>query len=93
VNVEHDPQRRRFFVEVAGGTAELTYAVVDAHTIDLQHTGVPDAAAGQGLGGKLAEAAFDWARAHETRLIASCPFVRKWLERHPERKEQLAPPR
>jgi predicted GNAT family acetyltransferase len=90
MNVEHDPQHHRFFVEVAGGTAELTYAVVDAHTLDLLHTGVPEAAAEQGVGGKLAEAAFDWAHAHDTRLIPSCPFIRKWLERHPERKEQLA---
>jgi uncharacterized protein len=93
MNVEHDPQRHRFFVEVPGGTAELTFEVVDPHTLDLQHTRVPEAAAGQGVGGKLAEAAFEWARAHDTRLIPSCPFVREWLERHPERKDQLAAPR
>jgi predicted GNAT family acetyltransferase len=90
MNIQHDPDHR-FFVEVPGGTAELTYVRVDANTVDLRHTGVPEAAGGQGIAGKLAEAAFDWARAHDTLLIATCPFVRKWLERHPERANQVVP--
>ena len=51
MDVQHNPNRRRFFLEVAGGTAELGYRPIDAHTIELVHTEVPEAAAGQGIGG------------------------------------------
>ena len=60
---------------------------MDGRTVNLVHTEVPEAAAGQGVAGKLAQAAFDWARATGTRLVVSCPYVRRWLERHPEQRD------
>ena len=89
MNVQHDPQGHRFFLEVAGGTAELAYRPVNERTVDLVHTGVPEAAAGQGVAGTLAQAAFDWARSTGTRLVVSCPYVTRWLERHPEQRDLL----
>ena len=32
MDVQHDPTRHRFFLEVAGGTAELSYRPLDART-------------------------------------------------------------
>ena len=60
--------------------------------MDLVHTGVPDAAAGQGIGGKLAKAAFAWARENGVTLVVTCPFVRKWLERHPDERDLVSVP-
>lgn len=91
MDVQHDPNRHRFFLEVTGGTAELSYRPVDEHTLDLVHTEVPDAAAGQGIGGKLANAAFAWARGNGMKLVVTCPFVRKWLERHPDEQDLVSP--
>lgn len=91
MDVQHDPNRQRFFLDVTGGTAELSYRRIDEHTLDLLHTGVPDAAAGQGIGGKLASAAFAWARQSGTKLVVTCPFVRKWLERHPDEQDLVSP--
>ena len=91
--IQHDPTRHRFFLDVEGGTAELVYRPVDDHTVDLVHTGVPEAAAGQGIAGKLAKTAFDWARQNGTRLVVTCPFVQKWLERHPDEQDLLSVPR
>jgi predicted GNAT family acetyltransferase len=91
MDVQHDPHRRRFFLEVPGGTAELGYRPIDARTIDLVHTEVPDAAAGQGIAGGLAKAAFAWARENGTKVVVTCPFVTKWLERHPEERDLLSP--
>jgi len=88
--VQHDPKRHRFFLEVTGGTAELVYRPLGERTLDLLHTGVPDAAAGQGIGGKLAKAAFDWARQNGKRLVPTCPFVKKWLERHPDEQDLVS---
>lgn len=92
MDVQHDPQRHRFFLEVSGGTAELTYRELGDGTLDLLHTGVPDAAAGQGIGGKLAKAAFTWARQNGVRVVPTCPFVRKWLERHPDEQDLVSVP-
>jgi len=91
MDVQHSPDRRRFFLDVAGGTAELAYRPIDAHTIELVHTEVPEAAAGQGIGGKLARAAFAWARGNGTKLVVTCPFVQKWLERHPDERDLVSP--
>lgn len=90
MDVQHDPERLRFFLEVAGGTAELVYQQLDDHTVDLVHTRVPDAAAGQGVGGRLAQAAFSWARQGGMHLVPTCPFVQKWLERHPDERDLLS---
>jgi predicted GNAT family acetyltransferase len=91
MDIQHDPNRRRFFAEVNGGTAELGYRPIADRTIELVHTEVPDAAAGQGIGGKLAQAAFSWARQTGTMLVVTCPFVQKWLERHPDERDLVSP--
>jgi len=87
MSVEHDSTGHRFFLEVAGGTAELVYRPVDGQTVAFLHTEVPQAAAGQGVAGKLAQAAFDWARAEGKRVVVKCQYVRRWLERHPEQQD------
>ncbi|MGZ5958072.1 MAG: GNAT family N-acetyltransferase [Myxococcaceae bacterium] len=92
MDVQHDQNGHRFFLEVTGGTAELTYRPLAGGTLELVHTGVPEAAAGQGIGGKLAKAAFSWARQNGVKLVATCPFVRKWLERHPDEQDLLSVP-
>lgn len=92
MDVQHDPSRHRFFLEVSGGTAELSYRLLPGGGVDLVHTEVPDAAAGQGIGGRLAKAAFSWARQNGVTLVPSCPFVKKWLERHPDEQDLVSVP-
>ncbi|HET9156890.1 MAG TPA: GNAT family N-acetyltransferase [Myxococcaceae bacterium] len=91
MDVQHDPKRHRFFLDVTGGTAQLVYRPIDAHTVDLVHTEVPDEASGQGIAGKLASAAFAWARQNGMKLVVTCPFVTKWLERHPDERDLVSP--
>ena len=93
MDVQHDPKRHRFVLEVTGGTAELVYRSVDEHTVNVVHTEVPDAAAGQGIAGTMARAVFAWARQNGMRLVVTCPFVTKWLERHPEEQDLVSPRR
>ena len=58
---------------------------------NLVHTGVPEESEGQGIAGKLARAAFAWARQDGMKLVVTCPFVRKWLERHPDEQDLVSP--
>jgi predicted GNAT family acetyltransferase len=77
-DVTHVPDRSRF----ESGSAYLTYRA-DSRSLDIQHTIVPKELEGQGVGGKLVQAAVDYAREAGLELVVTCPFARKWLEKHP----------
>ena len=38
---------------------------------------------GRGVGGSLVQAAVDYARDAGLELVVTCPFAKKWLEKHP----------
>lgn len=60
-------------------------------SVDLIHTEVPEQYQGQGLGGRLASAALEWARASGLQVIPSCPYVRSFIGKHPEYADLVAP--
>lgn len=86
----HNEARRRFEWEEGGHTAHLDYVRREGRIL-LVHTEVPDALAGRGLGGKLAKAALDFARASELAVVPKCPFVAAYLVRHPEYLDLVRP--
>ena len=78
------PERSRYEV-VRDGTV-LGFAAYQ-RTDDLvvmTHTEVDRAYEGQGVGGRLVRGALDDVRARGGRVLAVCPFVAAWLERHPD---------
>ncbi len=84
--VEHDPERQRFFIALTDGEAELFYAPFGDDILDLQHTEVPRSAQGQGVSDALVRGALAYAREHDFRVIATCPYVQRWLRKHPEER-------
>jgi predicted GNAT family acetyltransferase len=88
--VVHDASGSRFVAPLDEGEGVLSYRRVGERTLDLQHTVVPEAARGRGVGEALVQAAFDHARAHHQRVVPSCPFVAAWLESHPEQEALVA---
>ncbi len=72
----------------AGVDGELAgFAAFDASpdVIVFTHTEVDDRFEGQGVGSALARYALDDVRSEGTRVVVPrCPFIRKWIERHPE---------
>ena len=58
--------------------------VVKHGRIALIHTEVLPAHKGQGIAEQLVRSALDDARRRGLRVIASCPYVRAYVERHPE---------
>jgi predicted GNAT family acetyltransferase len=77
-DVTHLPDQSRF----ESGPAYLTYREADGR-FDIQHTIVPEEMEGQGVGGALVQAAVDYARGAGLELVVTCPFAKKWLEKHP----------
>jgi predicted GNAT family acetyltransferase len=55
--------------------------------LELIHTEVPEPLSGRGIASRLAHAALVYARENGLRVIPTCPFVRSYLERHPEFQE------
>ena len=86
MNVQHDIQGSRFVIPLNGGEAELVYALVGDHAVDLRHTEVPPSDRNQGIAGALVQAAVEYAREHGLRVIATCPYVQAWLRKHPEER-------
>ena len=81
--VEQDAERSRFVIRRGDATAELTYKLSGTRIV-LVHTGVPRELRGSGLAVELAHAAFEYARANKLSVIPACPFVGRYLKRHPE---------
>jgi predicted GNAT family acetyltransferase len=52
--------------------------------ITFTHTEVDPAFEGRGLGSVLVRGALDAARAEGLEVVPVCPFVRSYVERHPE---------
>ena len=85
--VEHEAEQDRFVVRMDSGEAELSYRESAGRVLDLVHTFVPPEGRGQGIGDALVRQAIEYAKANDYRLRPSCPFVRNWLEDHPEEAE------
>ena len=47
---------------------------------------------GHGLGGTLVRGALDDVRARGGSVVPLCPFVRGWIDRHPEYQDLLSAP-
>ncbi len=54
------------------------------------HTVVDPAHGGRGYGNRLARAALDDALARDMPVVARCPFIRAWIERHPDYAERVS---
>ena len=78
------PSRGRYVAIVDGVEAELTYSRMSPHSIIADHTGVPEALKGKGVGKALVEYLIADARATETKIVPLCPFVKAQYQRHPE---------
>ena len=89
IPVTHNAARHRFEVELDGEVGELTYAERPGVLV-LQHTGVPPAIEGRGVGSALVRAALEHARAEGLKVVPQCPFVAAYLERHPEDHDLVA---
>lgn len=78
--------RGRYSARVEGRaeTAELTISIASPTLVIADHTGVPDALRGLGVGQALVARLVADARAEGFRILPLCPFVNGQRGRHPE---------
>lgn len=83
--ITDNKQQSRYELPVEGGTAVLQYMERDG-ALYLTHTEVPPELEGQGIGGRIVRHALDEAKRRGMKVTPQCPFVRAYVERHPEYK-------
>ena len=88
------PDRERFEVLVAedGTMASLVTYRRSQAWIALLHTEVQAGFEGRGIGSRTAQLIFDDARTRGLKIVPKCPFILRWLERHPEQHDILLRP-
>lgn len=72
--------------------AEMTYSIVNAAMIIIDHTEVPDAWRGMGVGKALVERGVLDARARGVQIVPLCPFAKAQIAKTPEWRDVLDAP-
>lgn len=73
----------RFELAVDGQTAVLQYMERNG-ALYLTHTEVPPELEGQGIGSRIVKHALEQAKSRGQKVAPWCPFVRAYIDRHPE---------
>lgn len=87
--IVHRPDRQRFESEVEGQLCVLEYRLDDG-VASMNSVRVPEAVGGRGIAGALTRFALDHARKEGWTVVPNCPYVRAWIERHPEYRDLVA---
>ena len=87
--VRNNEAASQYELEVEGRLTLAAYRLRDGR-ITFTHTEVPDELEGRGIGSKLVKAAFEDARAQGLKVVPACPFVKHYIEKHPEMQDLLA---
>lgn len=74
----------RYVATVEGHEAEMTFSRASEKLVIVDHTGVPDALRGKGVGQALAAWAAEDARKGGWKIMPLCPFMKAQTLRHPE---------
>ena len=81
--VSNNAAQHRFELEVDGHVAAAYYER-SGEVIIFEHTEVPAELGGKGIGSKLVKGALDQVRAEGLSVVPQCPFVKAWIEKHPD---------
>jgi uncharacterized protein len=80
--------KHRYELAVEGHIA-ATYYEIAGPVITFVHTEVPPELGGKGVGSRLIKGALDQVRSEGLKVIAQCPFVKAYIDKHPEYADLL----
>lgn len=90
-DIVNNKAHRRYEFNVDGHLAATYYSLADG-VITFIHTDVPPALGGRGIGSQLVKGALDQVRTDGLKVIAECPFVKAYIEKHPDYADLLKHP-
>jgi predicted GNAT family acetyltransferase len=88
--VTHNREENRYEIHVDGILAGFTQALEDGDVVTFPHTVVFDQFEGQGLASELVTGALDDIRVRGKVIVPSCPYVARFVDKHPDYKDLLA---
>lgn len=83
--VSDNPAQQRY--ELRSGESVLgtaSYRIESGDTVVFTHTVVDPQQEGQGYGSELARGALDDVRRRDRKVVASCEFIARYIDGHPE---------
>jgi len=87
--IRDNSARSRFELDADGITVFMNYRPT-GNALSLDHTETPVAARGRGLASRLTRGVLDEVRSRGLKIVPRCPFVRAYVERHPEYRDLVA---
>lgn len=89
--MEFITEKNRIYAEDENGKviAEVDFPENESGVLDINHTFVDDSLRGQGVAGKLLQAAVEEIRKQGKKAAASCSYAKVWFEKNPENKDLL----
>lgn len=89
VTVRDVPDEKRYEALVDGEVAGFAEYLNAGSLTVFTHTEVGSAYEGRGIGGALARFGLDDARAKGREVLPLCPFIKGWIDRHPDYADLL----
>ena len=82
-HITHNQSAQRFETTIEGQTGYISYKE-RGDTLVYDHTIVPQALGGRGVGTDLVKLALDYAREQNKKVVPQCSFVSAYINKHPD---------
>ena len=83
LEINHNPANHTFEVWIAGKLSKLDY-IQDEKNFVITHVGVYPEQRGQGVAGKIVEAALEYAKENSLRVVPMCSYAAAYIRRNPK---------
>jgi len=93
MKIDHEENKKKgsFYIDEGGERiAEIQYFHSGEGQITIYHTEVDPKLRGEGIGEDLVDRAVNFAKENDLKIVATCPYARKVIERNPEHARFLA---
>lgn len=92
VVVTNNPEQNRYEAHLDGELAGYAEYELTTAAITFTHTKVEPAFEGKGVGSALAKGALDDVDSASGRQVRPlCPFIKSWIDKHPDYAQLVAP--
>jgi predicted GNAT family acetyltransferase len=88
--VRNDPEANRYEIREGDQLLGIVAYQHRGSTLVMTHTEVDQDAGRSGLGSSLVRGALDDVRSQGIKVVPLCPFVRGWIDRHPDYADLVA---
>lgn len=91
ITLEETETKGRYVYQEAGRPeAEMTFSKAGEHMLIVDHTGVPEAYKGEGVGRRLMTRVVEDARTNKKNILPLCPFAAAEFRKHPDWADVLS---